>query len=1267
MITLLEITGDDIASLNDADLRDLIGLLCEADFRIAGLPTKGILWGGHQDAPDGGMDVTVHSDTTPPLNSLVPRKRTVFQVKKPDMQPAKIQEEMRSKGKLKEEIRALINDRGAYIIANSTGSTTETALQRRIKAMRQAVADEPNHHQLHLDFLDRGRIATWVRTHPSLILWVRNKIERPLQGWQSYYDNWADTPTGLQEEYIVDEELKIHDGVNSEGVSAVDGLRRLRLRLSRKGASVRLTGLSGFGKTRLVQALFDERIGEQVLDPSLAHYTDISDNPIPDPLSFAHQLVAMHIRALLIVDNCSSELHRKLTKLCADSKVSLLTVEYDIRDDVPEETDVFRLESSSNDLIEKLLKLRYPHISQINTRTIAEFASGNARVAIALANTLDKDEGFSTLRDEELFDRLFHQRHNPSDDLRTSAEVCSLVYSFNGEDITARTSELKFLANLAEKSPRELYRDIAELKNRGLVQTRSIWRAVLPHAVANRLAKHALNSIPFQTIVDVFLSSGSERLIKSFTRRLGYLHDCDPAIRIAKTWLNLDGWLGSTNCDFSPFGLVVFKNIAPIAPEATLKMLERASSTDDGLEKLQNHEFIRVLRNLAYDSELFQRSTKLLSRLALLEDAKINDGSSARATLETLFHIALSGTHAPAQMRASVISALISSEIQGERNLGISLLGAALRTHGFMTSYTNTFGARPRNFGYHPNTNQELLDWYKTYLTICTRTALLETTIATKAKRVLANQIRGLWSIGVRFGQGFLEDLEHAVIQIHNQEPWNEGWISVQGIIRFDGERMDQHSLLRLNQLSRHLEPTNLLERARAYALTDRHLYFDLEDSLEEGEDIPQWKRVRRRTRQIGAAVAQDETVFRELLPELVSSYHSRLRVLGQGLADGCKDRKSMWQAMYQQIEKTPPEKRQIGVMLGFLSSCATHDPDLHQSILNVLVEDELLGVWFPYFQMTSEIDKKGIERLHKALDEGNTPIDSFKHLSFVRRHEEIGDDNLVSLLQKILKKDGGVKVVAKLLYMRFHGEKEKSAIHSQKLIAVSHDVLLRYDYEEGNASIDYELAQIASVSLYDQDGIQPARKLCHRLAEGFQEYRIHSFNYPRLLVQLAIAQPYVFLDAFICRDEYIFRRMMFGEFKRAINQIPKEVIIDWCEQAPETRYPLIVSPVQTYSSSERDLEELRWQPIFFAILSKAPDLQAVLSQLEYEFYPMVWSGSRADAMEKRLVLLAELSSHQKSEIREWAKIQFQKLQQAIQIERNHELKENQARFERFE
>ena len=204
----LEITGDDIAKLDDTGLRTLIGRLCEEDYRQAGLSTKGITWGGHQDAPDGGIDVAVRDEVQPPQNSFVPRSVTGFQVKKPDMPRASISAEMRPKGILRQSIKNLIRDNGAYIIASSGANATGTALQDRINAMREAVSTDDGHENLHLDFLDRGRIATWVRSHPSLVQWVLDRIGRRAKGWYPY-SNWANPKAGIEEEYLLDEGLTL--------------------------------------------------------------------------------------------------------------------------------------------------------------------------------------------------------------------------------------------------------------------------------------------------------------------------------------------------------------------------------------------------------------------------------------------------------------------------------------------------------------------------------------------------------------------------------------------------------------------------------------------------------------------------------------------------------------------------------------------------------------------------------------------------------------------------------------------------------------------------------------------------------------------------------------------------------------------------------------------------------------------------------------------------------------------------------------------------
>jgi hypothetical protein len=1278
MSNLLEITGDDIALLDDAALRTLIGLSCEADYRLAELPTKNITWGGHQDARDGGLDVVVRSAMPPPQNSFVPRSLTGFQVKKPDMPKAEILKEMKPNGNLREEIKSLIQEGGAYVIISSSGSTTDLALRNRIDAMKEAVADAPDHQNLHLDFFDRGRVATWLRSHPSLIVWVRNKIGRPLKGWQPY-GNWANAPGGIEEEYIRDDRLRLHDGIKpkNEGMSVEVGLQKLRSALATPGISVRLAGLSGVGKTRLVQAIFDERIGKNALNRSQAFYADMSDSPNPDPRTFAEQLIAEKTRAILIVDNCPPDLHRRLTQCCAGSQstVSLLSVEYDVRDDLPEETSVFRLEPASEETIEKLIMRRFSHISQVDAQTIAKFSGGNARLAIALANTMRQGETLSHFHDEELFTRLFRQRHDSDKDLLVSAEACSLVYSFEGKDIISEKSELKFFASLINKSAAELYRDVGTLKERDLVQSRSVWRAVLPHAIANRLAKRALDSIPKDILVKAFFNSGSERLIKSFSRRLNYLHDCTPAIDIVSDWLTKEGWIGSVIDNLNEFGIVVFKNIAPVSPEMALDAIERAANGDEGgrfttRENANYYEFVQILRHLAYDPILFDRSVKLICRYALSE-RKDENHNSTRDALKSLFYILLSGTHASVESRAKVIENLVDSVDEDRRALGVVLLDASLETWHFASYHEFNFGARPRDYGYKPRTRKEIVHWYKTFIDLCTRLAVSGQPIAHEARLVLSNNLRGLWTNAHMY-----EALENSAKQIHQQHAWNEGWIAVRGIVRYDSEGMEQEISERLLKLEKLLKPSNLLEQARTFALSEEHRAFDLEDEVDHHENASsRWSRLQETTCKIGAKVAQDADTLSTLLPEIVSTHNARLFSFGKGLAEGCRDKQELWTKFYAQLKQTPSEKRDIEVLRGFLYACSDTDPAFYDSILDSLIEDDLLGEWFPVFQTTSAINQRGVERLSRALDVGKAKIHIFRYLAWGRVHESISDSDLVKLLRKILSKEGGIDVAIEILTMRFHGSQEKSKDNSKSLIEIAQDVLSTYVFSREsrrNSSHSYHLAQIANICLSGQEAIEAASKTCQHFAEAMADNSVYGSDYPDLLNLLARTHPMVFLDTFLGNDrikEYQRRRIFDDDFERRgnpLNQISDNDLLSWCDKAPKERYSLLASAIQAFSISE-ETGLLAWKPLVYSILQKAPDLRGILEDLARAIRPRGWSGSLAAILQQRSVLFQDLSQHDNAEVRAWARSRYLDLQEEIKRESEWEKGRHREQNESFE
>ncbi|MBI9075334.1 MAG: hypothetical protein JEZ02_07985 [Desulfatibacillum sp.] len=1265
MVNLLEITGDDIAALSDGDLRTLIAQLCEADFRLAGLSTSGITWGGHQDAPDGGLDVVVRGEVDPPKDSHVPRRPTGFQVKTTKMIKSGIEKEMRPGGVLRNSIKGLAKEKGAYIIVSSGASATEEVLQNLIAAMREAASDDPNSEKLLLDFFDRRRVASWVNRHPSRIVWVRDKVEKPIKGWKPY-GNWAGSPGGVDEKYLLDEGFRLIDETISRGKKepASEGIDTIRSYLCNPKISIRLVGLSGVGKTRFVQALFDERIGNRKLNPFSAIYTDMAFSPDPSPESFAEQLIADKMKAIMIVDNCPPDLHRRLTEICSkntESTLSLLTVEYEVRDDLPEETSVYRLEPASEGLIERLIQKRFPKLGALNAEIIARFSGGNARIAIALANTVGKGDTLSGLRDEDLFVRIFQQPNTPNENLFISAEALSLVYFFDGEDSISEKSELAFLAAIVEKSALQLFRDVVTLKNRGLVQARSKWRAVLPHALANQMARFALEYIPKDFIVHKFVNCGSERLMTSFSRRLGYLHDSEPAIKIAQEWLATGGWIGKVVSDLSPFEMDVFSSIAPISPEDTLKAIERAANSEDGdifLSKKSQHyyDFIEILWRVAYNPTLFSRCVELLKKC-------VNSGdqdtayNSAKNVIKSLFYFDRSGTCASMETRSEMIELLIQSAKDEDQEIGLLFLDAALETMGTVEPFNFEFGAWPRDYGYTPKTQQEYNIWFETFFTICAGIATDQGEMSERAKYIISHHLNDLW-----WNTGIHGVLHKSIVEIAEQGQWIDSLFAVNDIIRHFGDQATQSDLDLLLEMKNALRPKNLFEQARLYASSESYKLIEL-DCNEDAENEGKW--LEEETRRIAANVVQDPKIFAILLPDLLSiSFSVQARLFGMGIADGTPDKQQTWDSMAAAFETIPPEKRQPDLFVGFLSSCGETDMDFYNSTLDNILQDDLFAKWFPIFQFSASIDARGLERLHRALDDGTAQIELFQYLAWGRNHEALTDDDLAGLLQKIIKKSGGAMVAVEVLSMRLlRGRKAKPVKYSENLLTVSRDTLAIYPYGESKKqrdSLDYHLSQIAQICLKGNDSKVAAVKICRNLTKVALADSFFKFQYTGVLNTIAELQPFVFLDEFCLKPnvvDHMNRWLFWDDFLEKgnpFNLISDTDLLTWCEVDAVIRYPLIASGIHAYQKSGAG-GEFVWKPIVFEVLKRAPNIELILDIFAQHIRPRGWSGSLADILEKRLILFEQLKDHPNEKVGAWAVGQLKYMDKAIQSEREWE------------
>ncbi|WP_336475518.1 hypothetical protein [Escherichia coli] len=449
-MAIFDIEKDELLRLSDIQLEELIARLTEAEVAMHGYSPACVNWSGSITAPDGGIDIHVQVPVDQLKPSFLVRPNTVFQAKKHKMPKAIIGKEMGTGKALSPIISEQARKQGSYIIVSLGDDCSPSGKRDRLNAMRDAVKDDPNKSNLHLDFYDRSKLIQWLRQHSSVMLWVKGKLGQGYSGWQPY-GAWSNPPQGVTDTLIsapgVTITLPSGKGQKLKIDEAISPMRTL-IRSTNK--AVRITGLSGVGKTRIVQALFDETVGTDALDRTVAIYADTGSEPVPSATAMLDKLIAEDRRAIMILDNCPSELHASLaSKVSAAGKeVSLITIEYDIRDDKPQTTEVIHIETDGPEVAEQLLICRFPSIGKNDARRIAEFADGNARVALAIAERGEEGESLALLSDAQLFNRLFEQRNHPDGNLREQAEILSLVYSFSVSSPDAATDELEILGAL---------------------------------------------------------------------------------------------------------------------------------------------------------------------------------------------------------------------------------------------------------------------------------------------------------------------------------------------------------------------------------------------------------------------------------------------------------------------------------------------------------------------------------------------------------------------------------------------------------------------------------------------------------------------------------------------------------------------------------------------------------------------------------------------------------------------------------------------------
>jgi hypothetical protein len=1271
-----ELSASDISDLGDDDLRELVGRLCEAELLQHGLSTSGVLWGGAQEAPDGGLDVSVTAGNGLKQPDYVPRASSGFQVKKHTMGKAACTREMLDKGSIKPIIAKLADKKGAYIIVSGKDDCSDKMLLDRLDGMKSAIASLGNKDDLKIDFYGRDRLAAWLRKHPGVSLWARHKLGKPLSGWQPF-GRWAATPKAMDDELLTDDHPCVFDAnsTNKDPIKLLDGIKLVRQKLASGGGVVRITGLSGVGKSRFAQALFEESVGENPLPKASAIYADLGDDLTPTATELVAFLIANDVAAYLVLDNCPPDVHRILQQKVTSNgtQLRLLTIEYDISDDKPEETEVIHLEPASEETVSKLVQRRFPELGRVNSDKIAEFSGGNARVALALASRVDADETLTKFSDTQLFQRLFSQRKGDDDGLLRSAEALSIVYSFNasadefGDELTA-------LGSIAGIDRRELHRHQAELLRRQIAQKRGNWRAVLPHALANRLARRALENLTIAQVNAELFKPENERLFKSCAHRLGYLHDSDPAKDLANSWIGAGAPLEDVS-SCSAEQLACLSYIAPVFPETVLASLELAAKKP-GFASRANPSFVKVVRllcQLAYEDASFERAADLILMFAETEEAGERNNSVV-GSMKHLFSLYLSGTEATPIRRQAYVARLFSSSNVRHNEIAAELFHSAFEASHWSSFSTFDFGARRRSSGWRPSTRGEKLDWYGGFIDIVAQalSGSDQQKIAL-AKKLMSSHFRGLWTFA-----GCFDALE-AIVKEHAQSgAWPDLWISIKNVIFFDGERHAPELRDRLLALEKQAAPNDPYSEMEAYALSSTWDHAEVKG----GKYSEAVQSVNEKIIKLGELACTDPTYIEKLGERLWEKHIDALWVFGRGFARGSQDRESTFEFLVNSAERASFARINPVLLAGFIQEVQTGDPLLARKLLEATLDHPRFREHFVYLLCAASLEPWGVKKLIELARDGALEAWTFTHISFGRVHEAIGDDDLAELLDALLVLPDGISAVLQILEMRFFIEKDNSYRPNEIILSAGRRAiksLMAMHRDSVRPMRSHGFDRVCAYCLRADAPMEEVAEIAELIFDGIESYRLYSFELNDVIRPLVRNFPELVLDSIFVggqsealRSDMVFRDRSYDLDEVSLNEASIDRLLDWCGGDQERLVKLagLVCPFTTLEGGGAPLEnpkKVKLSDHMTSLLDAVDDKASVVEAIFARTWPSGWSGSLADILEVRALALKELSEYPSTIVQEMVVEKLKEISRAVLRNRASEAEENSRQEQRFE
>ena len=1263
-----EVTGENIARLTERTLPQLLRRLLNSEAQANSLPSDGIHVASNIHAPDGGEDGRITWYSGPERTSFLPSQHNQFQLKAGEISPSEAARDVVTPGgAVKDMVRSVIKEGGHYIMLCTHPYVQREIADRKARilgALRKSGLSVPDNK---IDFRDADQIADWANRHPSVAMWVREHTEPGSIGPFRSWSHWSGRPEHEQSPWVEDERLP--------SVRA-----RLREQVMEPRGVVRVVGLSGVGKSRLVLEALGPTEAEEACGLFLSDiimYATLSEVGSEEINRAVQSLADSGGRAVVVVDDCDPETHQILTGMVLrqSSRLSLITIDHDIPSRTLDE-NTLKVDKASSAVTEGIINHVTPGLQSEDQRRLARFSQGFPKIATDIGRAWTKDVPIAHATDDLLVDAFVLGRRPQNRELLLKSAALLAAFGLVRVDPPYH-SRVREIARLGRSlPPDDLHVGIGDLVDRGIALRLGDFVMLQPRPVAMRLAERQWKEWNAAKWDELLAGDTSTELRAMAARQLALLNPTEISNSIVNHVCRIGGPFDGSDEGSLPDHAEVLSSLAEVVPASVAGQIERGL---DGFSNLLDvsgdarRHLVVALEKIAFHPHTFEDGARLLLLLAVAENE--HWANKATGQFKALFPVYLGNTAADGDARISVLDEAGDTADPKQRLVVVEALIAGSKTRDFSrVAGAETQGARPAMEPWQPATSKDVSDYIKACVERLCRFALDDDQAGTRARSGLGEALRSL------VGSGFIDSVEAVVRQVRpHLGYWPQAIRSLNLVLTYDADSGDSEVVDRVQALVEELQPASLTARIR-YLITEMPWDY-LRDKDFDSE--AQYQRQVKVVRHLAVELLSHPDTLSASLPQITCGEQRMADALGVAIAELASSPRKWLDPIVEAVVGTPKSERNYDLLSGFLLGLSKSHPQVVEEFKRRAAVSSELAPAFPQICSRLGVTSSDIEIAVGALQSGLLPAYRLTRWGYGQALADIPPTAAAHLFDSMLNHSAeAFSVAVDLMGMYVYGASAKLEHLRPQIRKIASNASLWMQTPDQRAYFtqmsDLHFEQIMTWMLgkgrQDPDASATAlalgRALCDvdGLGDGlFAKGPILSkllSGFPEVVWPL-VGEAIAANDAQALRLRFILGDTFSVERDRepTILSLPDDALFAWCHARPDYAPAFAATILPVLSSHGAGGPEQSLHPAMIRLLDEFGQREDVRQAVGQNIFTFMWSGSTTTYFARYEEPLSSLLEHPEPRLRRWAKDMIRQLRMAAESARNED-DEWEARWE---